>query len=48
VEIGARLSIEEATARKRFQRALQRLADRLVELRSGRIDDALDASEKVP
>jgi RNA polymerase sigma-70 factor (ECF subfamily) len=43
-EIATRLEIEEPAARKRFQRAIQRLGDRLVELRSGRLGDALDAS----
>lgn len=39
--IGERLGVPEDTARFRFQRALPRLAQRIEDLRSGRVDRAL-------
>jgi RNA polymerase sigma factor (sigma-70 family) len=42
-EIGARLGISEAHARVRFQRAVPKLAQKLQQLRQGRIDEALES-----
>jgi len=47
-DLGASVGTTEEGARKRFERALARLAERVLELRRGRVHDVLRASEESP